>query len=183
MPDFYMGEIRAFATQQVPKGWIPCDGRALAVASNQALYALIGNTYGEDKKAGTFYLPNLSGRVAVSSGESHHSGLEYAFGTQGGAETVGLFASQMPPHTHAFNALSTPGTRAITVNAVPAETTPGPNTPAAPFAYGPPSTPPVDLESSMVINSNGGVPHPNMQPFAVINYYIAVSGGIFPSTT
>lgn len=183
MPDYYLGEIRAFATHQVPQGWELCNGKTYAVQYNQALYALIGGTYGEDKAAGTFNLPNLNGRVAVSSGESRHSGLTYLHGAQGGAETVGMIANQMPPHTHPFNALSTAGTRAITLDAVASATSPAANTPAAPYVYGPPSTPPVGLESSMVINSDGGVPHPNMQPFVVVNYYIATGGGIFPSKT
>src|SRR5918994_5533558 len=98
MSDPFLGEIRLFPYTFAPRGWALCNGQILSIAQNTALFALIGTIYGGNGQT-TFALPDLRGRVAVSSGQG--PGLStYAVGEMGGAESVSLAESQMPAHHH-----------------------------------------------------------------------------------
>ena len=98
----YVGEIRMFAGNFAPAGWMLCNGQLLPISENEVLFALIGTTYGGDGQS-TFGLPDLRGRVPV------HQGSGFTLAEQGGQETVTLTAPQLPPHTHTAAAASAPG--------------------------------------------------------------------------
>lgn len=101
MAEYYTGEIRMFAAArtQAPDGWHFCDGSMMPVAQYQALFALIGTTYGGDGIT-TFALPDFRSRLAVSIGAEPHTSTVYAIGARGGLEQVQLTAANMPAHTH-----------------------------------------------------------------------------------
>ncbi|KAB7744116.1 phage tail protein [Nostocoides sp. F2B08] len=166
MSDPFLGEIKAFASAVIPRGWSPCDGRILPINQNQALFSLLGTTYGGDGRT-TFALPDLRGRVPI------HTGATQPQGTVGGSETVALRSEQLPAHTHTWVASSTPGDTA----------TPADNLLAASSATNPawaaPGTP-VAMAPETVATAGGGAPHENMQPWLAVQYCIAVQG-IFPS--
>ena len=104
MSEPFVGEIRMFGFGFAPQGWAPCNGQLLPINQNQALFSLLGTTYGGDGEA-TFALPDLRSRVPVGQGQG--PGLSaYAEGQAGGAETVTLTATQMPGHTHPVRASS-----------------------------------------------------------------------------
>ncbi|RYY14457.1 MAG: phage tail protein, partial [Cytophagaceae bacterium] len=95
----YLGEIRSIAFGFAPKGWALCNGQLLAVNQNQALFSLLGTTYGGNGQT-TFALPNLQGRVPVGTGQLP-GGTTYTLGMMAGTESVSLQQGQLPPHTHA----------------------------------------------------------------------------------
>src|SRR5690349_17732612 len=107
----YVGEIRVFGGNFAPAGWALCNGQTIAIDQNQALYALIGTTYGGDGQ-NTFNLPNLQGRCLIHQGTAP-SGTTYVEGQTGGAETVTLVAGQLPSHTHALSGSSAAGDSAV----------------------------------------------------------------------
>lgn len=110
----YIGQVIMFAGTWIPAEWLPCNGQLLTINTNQALYSLIGTTYGGDGKT-TFALPNLNGRVPIGVGLSNAPGAtNHTLGQQSGAESVTLTTAQLPTHNHA---LSTPVT--ITLPAQP----------------------------------------------------------------
>ena len=109
MSDQYLGEIRMFAGNYAPEGWAMCNGQLLMINQNEALFSLIGTTYGGDGQT-TFALPDLQGRVPVHTGRNNVTGTVYPLGQKGGTETVTLVADQLPRHTHAVNAQSQAGT-------------------------------------------------------------------------
>ena len=98
MSDPFVGEIRLFPFSFAPKGWALCEGQVLSISQNTALFSLLGTTYGGDGRT-TFALPDLRGRVAISSGQGSGLGM-YPLGEFGGTETVSLAESQMPAHNH-----------------------------------------------------------------------------------
>jgi microcystin-dependent protein len=163
----YLGEIRAWAGVKIPKGWRLCNGDLVLVSDNDALFQLIGTTYGGDGET-SFQLPDLRGRVPV------HVGNGMFLGQGGGAETVTLRPEQLPPHNHLVQG-STALAMASTVGGnVPASTPPAPPV----RAYG--SRDPIHaLDPASVAVSGGGGAHPNMQPYLAVNYIIAMLG-IFP---
>src|SRR3978361_1590015 len=101
----YVGEIRMFGGNFAPAGWAFCQGQLLAISELETLFQLIGTTYGGDGQS-TFALPDLRGRVPI------HFGNGFTLAETGGVETVTLWVSQMPSHSHAFLATSTFGTQA-----------------------------------------------------------------------
>src|SRR5271157_5430691 len=110
MSNPFVAEIRIFCGNFAPTGWAFCNGQILPIAQNTALFSLLGTTYGGDGRT-TFALPDLRGRVPISSGQG--PGLaSYALGQSGGAETATLGASQLPAHNHLVNAVSGPATSA-----------------------------------------------------------------------
>ena len=168
--DPFVGEIRLFPYTFVPRGWALCDGRLLPIAQHTALFALLGTTYGGNGTV-NFALPDLRGRVAVSSGQG--PGLSPYFpGESGGAERVTLKGAQMPSHTHrmAVNATSSgadsPDDRFL-----------GRTPEAASYAA---STDGRRLNPDAITRSGGGQPHENRPPHLVLSYCIALEG-IFPS--
>ncbi|SOD90745.1 phage tail protein [Caenispirillum bisanense] len=169
MSDAYLGEIRLFAGNYAPEDWHLCDGSLLPINTYQALYSLIGTTYGGDGVT-TFGLPDLRGRMIVGMGTST-TGIMYNRGQKAGAETVTVTVANMPAHTHMVSAASTAATSSSPNDAVWATadlttfTASVPNTTLAPASV---STAP-----------GGSQPHQNCQPSVALTYIIALQG-IFP---
>src|SRR6184192_840441 len=106
----YVGEIRMFAGNFAPAGWMFCDGTSLPISENETLFQLIGTTYGGDGQT-TFALPDLRGRVPVHQGTDPNTSSNYVIGEAGGVETVTLTTQQIPAHTHALTATTAAGTQ------------------------------------------------------------------------
>ncbi len=150
----YVGEIRMFAGNFAPAGWMFCEGQLLPISENETLFQLIGTTYGGDGES-TFALPDLRGRIPV------HQGNGFILAETGGAEEITLTVTQIPAHTHP--ALGSTGT--ATSNS-PTGNVPGRVTIAAVFPYG--TDAPVGPMSPLSISSVGGSqPHTNFQPYLV----------------
>ena len=170
MSNPYIGEIRLFAGSFAPDGWALCQGQLVAIAENDALFSLIGTTYGGDGEQ-TFGLPDLRGRVPIHQGSG--PGLSQRFiGERAGAETVTLSAAQLPAHSHA-----------LVATAAPASATAGPAAGVLATAsvklYGT-GTPSTALANAAIAPASGGnQPHENMAPFLAVNYIIALYG-IYP---
>ena len=168
MANPFVGEIKVFAGNFAPQNWALCNGQLLSVAQNTALFSLIGTYYGGNGTT-TFALPDLRGRAVV------HQGGSAVIGQQAGAETVTLITTNLPSHSHAFNATNSAGTTA-TPSAGVALAAP----PAGESIYNNSTSNPVALAPQAVGSSGGGTPHDNRQPYLGINYIIALFG-IFPS--
>lgn len=168
MTDPFVGEIRALGFNFAPRGWAKCEGQLLPISQNTALFSLLGTMYGGNGQT-TFGLPDLRGRVAMHSGQG--PGLsDRVQGEASGSEAVTLITAQLPAHSHAI--ASTAGD----------QTTDRPG-PSAGFAKGGAYATAADatLETAMGTTAVGGSqPHPNLQPYLVLNYCIALQG-IFPS--
>lgn len=173
----YIGEIRAFPWDWAVRGWALCQGQTMAVAQNQALFALIGVTYGGNGTT-TFNLPDLRGRVAVGIGQLAGGSL-YTWGEATGTETVTLTIAQMPAHNHIWQASTSQGSQAGPAGAYLA-TVERPNIGQVASYAAPGGATPVALAPTSVINTGGNQPHPNIQPFTCINYSMALQG-LFPS--
>ena len=164
----FLGEIMMFGGNFAPRGWAFCDGRTLPISQNDALFSLIGTTYGGDGQA-TFALPDLRGRLPIHQGQGPGLG-NYVIGQFGGAENVALSVGSMAAHTH------TPAAGTFSESASPGGNVRGPWTGQQ---YS-------DAASTSVINNNsvgtngGGSAHANMPPFLVISFVIALEG-VFPS--
>lgn len=162
MSEPFLGEIRIFGGTYAPLDWAFCDGQSLAIAQYDALYSLVGTTYGGDGMS-SFNLPDLRGRVPM------HRGNGYNLGEKGGQETVTLQANQVAAHTHAVRAKEGNG------NA---------NTPEGNVWATIPSekrystaTPALAMRSTTVSTGGGnGAAHDNMMPFLVINFIICLYG-------
>jgi microcystin-dependent protein len=166
----YLGEIRYVAFNFAPKGWMTCSGQLLAISENQALFQLLGTTFGGDGKS-TFGLPDMRGRVPVGTGQG--LGLtNRTLGEQGGQESVALTVAQMPAHRHTLNAS----------NAAASSNGPAGNVLAATSstAIYTNQAPDVTLEAASVNIRGQSQPHENMQPYLGMTCVIAVQG-IFPS--
>ena len=169
MSEQYIGEIRAVGFNFAPTGWALCNGQTLPINQNQALFSILGTTYGGDGVT-TFNLPDLRGRTPVHFGTGG-SGNQVSLGQVGGAESVILNGNQSP-HTHLVAAQSAGGN-----SNTPSGNLPGAS--ASPVqAYG--STPGPQMNGSIVGLAGGSQPHSNIQPVLVVNYIIAITG-IFPS--
>lgn len=166
MAEPFIGEIRLMSFNFPPRGWAQCNGQLLPINQNQALFALLGTTYGGNGTT-TFALPDLRGRVPIHESQSH------VLGQFGGSESVTLSAAQTA-HTHALQASSAPGTL----------TSPTGNFPAASSArlvsYATSANTPLNTGSVSTVSGGGGQPHNNGQPSLVIGFCIALQG-IFPS--
>jgi len=166
----YLGEIRLLPFNWPPKGWMLCQGQTLAINSNQALFSLIGITYGGNGST-TFQLPDLRGRSI------QHAVQGKPLGTPGGQETVSLTLNEMPAHNHAALASTGNGNSAGFTDAVVAGAVAGGN-PVNLYAEA--TSQAQALVPASVSMQGAGQPHDNCQPSLVLNYCIAVSG-IFPS--
>lgn len=167
MSEPFIGEIRPFPYGFAPRTWAFCDGQILPINQNQALFSLLGTTYGGNGQT-TFALPNLRDRVANSSGQGQ--GLSsYSLGQQGGSSDVTLVVSQIPAHNHLVNTASAP-TVGSPVGALPAASG-GHN------LYDPAVN--TTLDPNAISQTGSSQPHTNMQPTLVVNYCIALQG-IFP---
>lgn len=165
MSNPYVGEIRAFAGNFAPAGWALCNGQLLPISGNDALFSLIGTTYGGDGQT-TFALPNLQGRVPL------HQGSGNVVGTIGGSETVTLTSQQVASHSHVFLASTSPG----------AQRNPAGNTVATIVAGSAYSQEPATAQLAASISSapGGNQPHDNLQPYLCVTFIISLYG-LYPS--
>ena len=161
----YVGEIRLFAGNFAPAGWMFCAGQLLPISENETLFNLIGTTYGGDGQS-TFALPDLRGRVPI------HFGNGFVLAQTGGSENVTLVVTQMPAHAHPFQASADPANSPNPAGHVLAETAS-----TTPYFAGPPA---VALAAQSVTSVGGSQPHENLQPYLCINYIISLFG-IFPA--
>jgi microcystin-dependent protein len=163
MAEPFLAEIRMMSFGFPPQGWAQCNGQLLPINQNQALFSLLGTTFGGDGRV-NFGLPNYQGRVPTGVG----SGLN--LGQLGGEQSHTLSISEIPTHTHTANATNTNGAAAV----------PGGNYLGA-FnnAYSAPNNL-TSINPGTLANVGGSQAHLNMQPFLVINFCIALQG-IFPS--
>lgn len=167
----YVGEIRLFAGNFPPNGWMFCDGQLLPISENETLFQLIGTTYGGDGES-TFALPNMQSRVPIHQGTGP-DGINYQLAEMAGVESVTLTTQQIPSHTHPLLGSTDPASSRGVLNQVLGR--------APADAYTSEFTP--DLLSAQSISPVGGSqPHENCQPFLCINYIISLFG-IFPSPT
>jgi microcystin-dependent protein len=174
MGDWFIGEIRLFPMNWVPQGWHLCDGAVMQISANQALYSLLGNTYGGDLKT-YFNLPDLRGRVPVDQ-VSSTSNPDYVRGKALGAETVTLTITQTPAHLHTLNVLNTAGNAAApTANTISGSAS-NPLIPVAPDLFATPGTAPIPLNPGVLSVTGAAAGHNNMQPFLAMNFCIATSG-------
>lgn len=168
MSDPFIGQIIMFAGNFAPRGWAFCDGQLLPIASNTALFSLLGTTYGGDGRT-TFALPDLRSRAPMHPG--HGSGLTpRTLGQRSGTETVTLTASQLPTHTHQMNAVNTAGNSDVPDN----------NSLAQAGYQTDSTTNLVDMHAVAITNTGGGQGHDNMAPSLGISFIIALTG-LFPS--
>jgi microcystin-dependent protein len=161
----YVGELRLFAGNFAPAGWMFCDGQVLPISENETLFALIGTNYGGDGQE-TFALPDLRGRVPV------HQGSGYVLAQSGGTETVTLTTGQVPAHSHALRASTATGTHSAPGNALLAAT-------GTVNSYGS-GNPDQAMAVGALAPAGGSQPHDNMAPFLAVSYIISLYG-IFPS--
>lgn len=160
----YLGEIRMFGGSFAPAGWAFCDGSLVSISDNDALFTLIGTTYGGDGQE-TFALPDLRGRIPV------HQGGGYQLGQNGGSEEVTLTVNQIPGHGHAYM-----GSTDIATQVSPAGQVVGQSTSAQLFRT---AGGVQDFATNAIGPSGGSQPHTNLQPYLCINFIIALAG-IFP---
>ncbi|HSU35910.1 MAG TPA: tail fiber protein [Propionibacteriaceae bacterium] len=169
MSEPFIGEIRLFPYDFAPRGWAFCHGQLLSIVQNTSLFALLGTTYGGDGRI-TFALPDLRGRVAVSSGQG--PGLSaYELGGVGGAESVTLTEAELPTHTHQVSVNGRASSSSKPGNHYLGRASSG-------TAYA--STANGTLNPDAVVPAGGGEPHENRPPHLTLNYCIALAG-IFPS--
>ncbi len=201
--DEYLGVVKLFAFSFTPRGWLPCDGRLLSISQNQALFSLLGTTYGGDGRV-NFALPNLNGKTALGMSNLH------PIGQTAGAETVTLTTSQLPAHSHPITVSNTTvtGTVNVTASLKASSATASSETPTAGsvlskvvesglgaivHTYGTgtqdvtmgglnvAATPSLQANVSATIGNTGlNQPVSTMPPFLSLNYCICVEG-IFPS--
>jgi len=168
----YVGEIRMFAGNFAPAGWMFCDGQLLPISENETLFQLIGTTYGGDGES-TFALPNLQSRIPIHMGTGP-GGVTRILAEMAGVEQVTLTTNQIPSHSHAFLASTVTGTQNAPNGEVLASgssiSTYRPQAPSQPFAAG------------TITLAGGSQPHDNMVPYLCINFIISLFG-IFPSPT
>lgn len=167
----FLGVISMFGGNFAPRGYALCQGQLQSIAQNDALFALLGTTYGGDGQV-TFALPDLRGRAPIHQGNLA-GGSTYVIGQVLGTETVTLTASQMPAHNHTLGASSNPGSGAGPTGAVWAAYTAGQNYAAAASAN-------TAMNTGALSVSGGNQPHENRQPYLGINFIIALEG-VFPS--
>tara|TARA_R110002073_G_scaffold233329_2_gene394524 strand:+ start:11858 stop:12439 length:582 start_codon:yes stop_codon:yes gene_type:complete len=165
----YLGEIRMFAGNFAPRGWTLCLGQNLPINQNQALFSLLGTTYGGDGRT-TFALPDLRGRVPIQV--VNGTGLFSFLGSRGGVERSTLTTSHLPSHNHTVTVgINTDlGTQANPTGVLASH----------PGAFAEQSTPGVNFGTGLLNNTGSNQSINNMQPSIVINYIIALSG-IYPS--
>ena len=163
----YLGEIRVTSFSFAPIGWLMCNGQLLPINQYQALFAILGTTYGGNG-VNNFQLPNLQGRVPI------HFGAGFTQGQQGGEAAHTLTLSELPAHTHQLYASADLANASLPANALPAVKPRGGRD-----IYGPVAAP-TPLESTAVGATGGSQPHENRPPYLTLNFIIAMSG-IFPS--
>jgi microcystin-dependent protein len=169
----YIGEIRMFAGNFPPNGWLFCDGQQLPISENETLFQLIGTTYGGDGES-NFNLPNLQSRVPMHFGNGP-DGVTYQIAEMAGVESVTLTTQQIPVHSHPLIAAQLPGDANSPGNNLVAETPGG-------IKLYIEDAPSIQMNAGAIGPVGGSQPHENCQPFLCINYIISLFG-IFPSPT
>jgi len=169
MSEPFIGEICVMAFNYPPKGYAQCDGQILSIAQNQALFAILGTTYGGNGQT-TFALPDLRGRLPMHWGNNPQGG-NVTIGQNGGETTHTLVTGEMPAHPHPLVGASAPAAdqRGVVGNLYGS---------TANLYVGGAAT--ATLNASTVGQVGGGQPHDNMQPYLSLNFVIALVG-IFPS--
>ena len=163
----YVGEIRMFAGNFAPAGWMFCEGQLLPISENETLFQLLGTTYGGDGQE-TFALPDLRGRIPI------HQGNGFILAETGGAEEITLTVNQIASHGHAFLGTTTNANDANAVNNVVSQATAG-----FPYLNAPPN---VTMAPQGISPVGGSQPHTNFQPYLCVDFIISLFG-IFPSPT
>lgn len=160
----YVGEIRMFAGNFAPAGWMLCEGQLLPISEYETLFQLIGTTYGGDGQS-TFALPDLRGRLPL------HQGNGFVLAETGGVEEVTLTVSQIPSHSHPFLASTSISNQSSPANAVVAQSS------SADLYIE--DTPTTNLAANSISPTGGSQPHTNFQPYLCVNFIISLFG-IFP---
>lgn len=163
----YVGEIRMFAGNFPPAGWMFCEGRLLPISENEVLFQLIGTTYGGDGQS-TFALPDLRGRLPI------HQGNGFILAETGGTEEVTLTVAQIAAHTHSLLASTSAANQSSPSNNVVAQST------AADLYIEDTAT--AGLAPAAITPVGGSQPHTNFQPYLCVDFIISLFG-IFPSPT
>ncbi|HEX8473265.1 MAG TPA: tail fiber protein [Pyrinomonadaceae bacterium] len=169
MSNPFIGEIRMFGGNFAPAGWAFCDGQLIPISENDALFTLIGTTYGGDGQE-TFALPDLRGRIPLHQGQGPGISSNYILGERAGVEEVTLTINQIPIHTHPLSASTGTGTQQTPQGAVSAQTT------AQAYAS---LLEPVNMSSQSIGPTGGSQPHTNIQPYLSISFIISLFG-LFP---
>ena len=164
MGEPYVGEIRMFAGNFAPAGWMFCEGQLLPISENETLFNLIGTTYGGDGQS-TFALPDLRGRLPM------HMGNGFILAETGGAEEITLTVQQTPIHNHAFLV----STALVNAN-TPQNNVLGQSAAVQMYIQQPPS---VSLAANALTSDGGSQPHTNFQPYLCVDFIISLFG-IFP---
>ena len=165
MSEPFLGEIKIVSFNFAPKGWAFCNGQFMPINQNQALFSLLGTTYGGDGRT-TFALPNLQGRTPIHMGNGH------VLGERSGEQAHTLLINELPTHTHTAHAQSAAGDGPVpSVDAVLGS--------PLNLSYAPPNDL-VVLNPGSIGNAGGSQPHDNMQPYLTLSFCIALQG-IFPS--
>jgi microcystin-dependent protein len=168
----YIGEIRMFAGTFPPSGWLFCSGQLLPISENDALFTLIGTTYGGDGQS-TFGIPNLQSRMPIHMGTNPGTGTNYQIGQAAGVEEVTLTIQQIPVHTHQMLGSTDISQRRGGANSVLGR--------GAADSYASEFTPD-SLTVQSIAPIGGSQPHTNLQPYLCVNFIISLFG-IFPTQT
>ena len=176
MSEPFLSEIRIFSFGFPPKGWAQCNGQFLPINQNQALFSLLGTTYGGDGRV-NFALPNLRGRASMHVGNGH------SLGESGGAEAHTLTVAQLPQHIHLLQGVGAQAT--LAGGAIPSASkslaqAAAATTPISDVSLYGTGAPNIAMSAASVTNTGGSQPHENRQPYLTLNYCIALLG-IFPS--
>ncbi len=163
----YVGEIRMFAGNFAPAGWMFCEGQLLPISENETLFQLLGTTYGGDGES-TFALPDLRGRIPI------HQGNGFILAETGGVEEITLTVNQIPAHSHPLIASAGIGTQPTAQDNVLAKTT------NVDLYSG--DDPDTNMSPVMVGATGGSQPHTNFMPYLCVDFIISLFG-IFPSPT
>lgn len=165
MSEPFLSEIKIMSFNFPPKGWAFCNGQLLTINQNQALFALLGTTYGGNGQT-NFALPNLRGQTPI------HFGNGFTLGQSAGTNSVTINQQTMPTHVHFLQGTTNVGGSAVLANNVPGT--------IGATIYSSNVSNLVPFDPSSVTNVGGSQPHSNMQPYLVLNFCIALQG-IFPS--
>ena len=165
MAEPFLSEIRIMSFEFAPKGWALCNGQLLPINQNQALFSLLGTTFGGDGRV-NFALPDLRGRTPIHVGSGH------TLGERGGEQAHTLSIAELPEHMHVLNGTTNNGTNVPADNKVMGKSNPQ-------AAYGAPVNL-AAMDSRSIYNTGGSQAHLNMQPFLTLSFCVALQG-IFPS--